>query len=275
MEAAGLGCFMISACGFGTLIEHPSSPIRQAVADPTVRRMMMGAAMGLTAAALVYSPWGMRSGAHLNPSVTLTFLRLGKVRRADALFYALAQFAGATLGVTLMAGLLGAALGHPAVHHVTTAPGPRGPVWAFAAELAISAGLMSVVLLVSNTPRLARATGWFAGTVVATWITLEAPISGMSMNPARTLGSAIGAQSWTSWWIYFTAPPLGMLLASEAYLRLRGRSRVRCAKLVHSDRHRCIFCGFEPAPRSVGRAAGAGSVFTAPAAGEPSAASTH
>jgi aquaporin Z len=97
---------------------------------------------------------------------------------------------------------------------------------------------MFVVLCASNAPRTARFTGVFCGLLVATYITLEAPISGMSMNPARTLGSATGAVQFASLWIYFTAPPLGMLLAAEIYLRARGSARVRCAKLQHGPRQR-------------------------------------
>jgi len=81
----------------------------------------------------------------------------------------------------------------------------------------------------------------FAGLLVMTYISIEAPISGMSMNPARTLGSAFSAANWTAIWIYFTAPPLGMLLAAELYVRPRGPARVLCAKLHHDNRERCIF----------------------------------
>jgi aquaporin Z len=96
MEAAGLGLFMISACLFGTLLGHPGSPAVRALPDPFFRRVLMGLAMGLTAACLIYSPWGQRSGAHFNPATTLTFWRLGKVASADAGFYALAQALGAS-----------------------------------------------------------------------------------------------------------------------------------------------------------------------------------
>jgi len=106
LEAAGLGLFMIAACLFGALLEHPGSPVRQALPDGAVRRLLMGLAMGGTAAILIYSPWGQRSGAHLNPSVTLTFLRLGKVTPEDAVFYAIAQALGGVLGVVLSALLL-------------------------------------------------------------------------------------------------------------------------------------------------------------------------
>jgi aquaporin Z len=101
-----------------------------------------------------------------------------------------------------------------------------------------------VVLAVSNAPRWNRLTGLAAGACVALFIAFEAPLSGMSMNPARTLASALGAHEWTGLWIYFTAPPLGMLLASEVHLRLRGRGAVFCAKLHHQNSEPCIFCEY-------------------------------
>jgi aquaporin Z len=102
------------------------------------------------------------------------------------------------------------------------------------------------VLIVSNTKNLARFTGLFAGLLVATYISVEAPLSGMSMNPARTFASALPAQLWTALWIYFTAPPLGMLLAAEFYIGMKGVQRVFCAKLHHYNDKRCIFrCNFK------------------------------
>jgi aquaporin Z len=246
MEAAGLGGFMISACLFTVLLEYPTSPVRQAIADPLLRRLLIGVAMGLTAVGLIYSPWGQRSGAHLNPAVTLTFLRLGKVRGWDALFYVAAQFVGGAAGVLLVALPLGRALADPSVNYATTLPGVAGPGAAFVAEAVISFGLMLVVLIASNTDRAARLTGLFAGLLVAVYITVEAPLSGMSMNPARTVGSALPAQLWTALWIYFTAPLLGMLLAAQLYLGMKGAGGVICAKLHHQNTQRCIFrCGYQ------------------------------
>ena len=237
MEAAGLGFFMLSAAFFGTLLEYPGSPVRQAIPAPWLRRLLMG----LTAIAIIYSPWGKQSGAHINPSVTLAFFRLGKVESWDAFFYVLSQFTGGVIGLLVVAAVIGAPLAHPSVNYVATLPGPRGPVPAFIAEVLISFLLMSVILRVSNAPALNRYTGLFAGILVATYIALEAPISGMSMNPARTFASAVPGRLWMWLWIYFTAPPLGMLLAAEVYLRLRGARRVLCAKLHHDNDKRCIF----------------------------------
>ena len=156
IEAAALGCFMLSACVVGTLFEHPAVPVRQAIGDALPRRMLMGLTMGLTAVAIIYSPWGKRSGAHMNPSWTLTTLRLGRVAPRDAAFYAIAQFVGAVAGVQLASALLGARLADPAVHYVVTAPGPHGAAVAFGAEVAITAVLASVVLQCAASPRVTR-----------------------------------------------------------------------------------------------------------------------
>lgn len=241
MEAALLGIFMMSASLFVTAIEHPGSPVRQAIANPMVRRMLTGLAMGLTAISLIYSPWGKQSGAHFNPSVTLAFFRLGKIDGADAGFYVLAQFAGGLAGIVSAAGILRMALAAPEVNYVATVPGPDGPSVAFLAEFGISLLQMTMVLVVSNMPGLARYTGLAAGTLVATYITLEAPLSGMSMNPARSFGPALIARHWKDLWVYFTAPPLGMLTAAYLYTRVKGRRQVACAKLHHDNDTRCIF----------------------------------
>jgi aquaporin Z len=245
MEAAGLGLFMVSACLFATLLEHSGSPVRLTLPAPLLRRFLMGLAMGLTAIGIIYSPWGKQSGAHINPAVTLTFLRLGKVRPWDSLFYVIAQFTGGVAGIVVSAVILWPWIADAHVNYIATVPGAGGTVLAFVAELLISFGLMITVLIASNWDRLARFTGLFAGILVATYITVEAPLSGMSMNPARTFGSALPGQVWTALWIYFTAPPLGMLLAAEAYRRVKGARAVLCAKLHHRNDKRCIFrCGY-------------------------------
>jgi aquaporin Z len=242
MEAVGLGLFMLSACTFVVLLEHPSSAVHQALPDATLRRVLIGIAMGLTAISIIYSPLGKRSGAHLNPAVSLAFWRLGKIEGCDTFFYIAAQFAGGVLGVLLAAALLTRMLvGDPAVNYAVTVPGSGGAWAAFAAEGAISFGLMLMVLIVSNQHKLNRFTGIFAGTLVALYISFEAPLSGMSMNPARTFASALPAGVWTDAWLYFLAPPLGMLLAAEAYLLWRGQGAVLCCKLHHENDSRCIF----------------------------------
>jgi len=245
MEAGGLGLFMISACVLTTLIEHPGSPVRQWISNAPVRRMIIGIGMGLAAIGLIYSPWGKQSGAHLNPCVTVTYLRLGKLTGTDAFFYVLSQFVGAAAGVAVSAVLLKHWISHPAVNYAVTVPGSSGTLVAFAAELLISFFLMTLILFASNSKSFAAFTGIFAGILIAAYITLEAPLSGMSMNPARTAGSALLSNEWKEWWLYFTAPLIGMLAAAELYRWQRGLSGVICAKLHHQNDRRCIFrCGF-------------------------------
>jgi aquaporin Z len=241
IEAAGLGTFMVSAAVFATALYHPSSGLSAGISNEWLRRALMGLAMGLTAVAIIYSPWGQRSGAHLNPAVTLTFFRLGKVDRHDFFGYVVAQFVGGAAGIAMAAAVLGDLVSHPSIHYVATTPGPAGHAVAFAAEGAMAFGLMLVVLAMSNQPKLARFTGLCAGLMLLAYITFEAPLSGMSINPARTFGSALLAGDFIGLWIYFTAPPLGMLLAAELYTRNAGAHRVMCAKLHHPHGPGCIF----------------------------------
>ena len=241
-EAAGLGLFMLSACSFAVVLSHPASPLATGVPSELIRRTAMGIAMGITCIAIVYSPAGRRSGAHLNPVMTLTFLRLGKVAPLDAVAYIVMQFAGGLCGALLSGAFWGRLVTAPPVQLAATVPGPAGVAAAFVVEVVISFVLMGGVLISSNQASLARWTGVFAGTLVAINILLTAHISGMSMNPARSLASAWPANVWTSLWIYFAAPPLGMLAAAECYIRLRGAARVFCAKLHHADGVPCIFC---------------------------------
>ena len=240
-EAANLGLFMISACVFTTLLGHPASALHQAIDSPFLRLAIAGLAMGLTAIGIVYSPLGQRSGAHMNPSVTLTYLSLGKLRAWDAAFYVLFQFFGGAAGVALMALVIGPPLGHMSVNYAVTEPGPAGWLAALAAEFAISLFLMLILLAVTNRKEWAPWTPLIAGLLVAAYIAFEAPVSGMSMNPARSLGSALVAGEWKALWIYFVGPPLGMLLAGQLFRMRRGLQNVFCAKLHHHNSQRCIF----------------------------------
>jgi aquaporin Z len=234
MEAAALGTFMISACLFGILLESVSG---------LPGRILGGIAMGLTAVVIISSPWGQRSGAHMNPALTLTFLTLGKIAASDALFYVVAQFAGGVVGVFVSRWIMGPALAR--IQFVATVPGPGGPWVAFAAEFAISFLLVAIVLNVSNSRRFTRLTPWVAGFLAAAYIAIESPLSGMSMNPARTVGSALPAGLWTAAWVYFLAPTIAMICAGQIYRRWRGAHRIFCAKYHHHNSQPCIFrCNF-------------------------------
>ena len=248
MEAGELALYTFSTCALATLLQHPASPARHLIANGFFRRALIGLGMGATVVAIVMSPWGKQSGAHFNPGVTLTFYRLGKMDFSDAAFYIAAQFLGGIAGVAVATQFLLGAPGDAAVRYAVTIPGRYGNAIAFVAEMTISFILMITVLFVSNRENIARYTPYFAGALIALYMTFEWPLSGMSTNPARTFGSAFSASYWHALWIYFTAPPLGMLAAAETFLWIRGGVGPRCAKLHHANNKRCIFhCGYRTA----------------------------
>jgi aquaporin Z len=243
-EALGLGLFLLAVGGFVTLLEYPHSALHRALPWPLLRRALSALFVGLCLVSIVYSPLGKRSGAHLNPAVTMVFYRMGKVRPGDAVLYVLAQFTGGTLGLLCLAAIAGSPFTAPPVRAIATLPGSRGIAVAFAAELVMAFGMMLLVLIASNQPRLHKRTGLLAGALVTTYIVLAAPLSGMSINPARSFASALAAQYFQFLWLYFAAPTLGMLLAGELYKRVLRRP-VFCAKLNHTGRAPCIFdCGY-------------------------------
>ena len=240
IEAWGLGMFMISAGVVVTLLESPEYPLQQMIPDPFVRRAIIGVAMGLTAIAIIYSSWGKRSGAHINPAVTITFFRLGKIKFVDALSYIIAQFTGGWLGVLLVVALLGKPFTSPPVNHVVTVPGNGGWLAAAIAEFILSFSLMMMVLIVSNSAKIGTFTGVLSGVFVAAFITFEAPISGMSINPARTFASAVPSAIWTDFWLYYFVPPLAMLSAAELYLRQFTKPKIICSKLCPNSETPCL-----------------------------------
>ena len=244
-EAVELAIFMVSACVCTVILFHSGYPTLRAIPSALVRRVFMGLGMGLTAVFIIHLPIGKRSGAHFNPAITLTYLRLKKIAVWDAVFYVIFQFAGGIAGVGVSYALLGKQLSAPGVDFAVTVPGVYGTAAAFAAEFFMAGLLMSVVLWTSNRPRFAPYTSYCVGVLISLYVVLFAPVSGFSINPARTVGSAVFAHTWTAVWVYFTAPLVGMLAAAEVYLQSFGADRILCAKLHPDAKYPCPFlCRF-------------------------------
>jgi aquaporin Z len=220
-EALGLGIFMISACFFGAMLEAKNSSLHLAIPNNFIRTVMMGVLMGSTALFIFYSPFTAPSGSHINPAVTITFLRLDKMCHWDALFYIIFQFVGGTAAVYAMQLLMGHTLINAPVNSVATVPGKAG-IWpAFFMEFATAFVMMTMVLFTSSNNKKKKYTRIIAGCLVCVYVIIVGPVSGFGMNPARTFASALPANTWTASWIYMIVPFAGMLLAAELFVRVQ------------------------------------------------------
>jgi aquaporin Z len=226
VEAGGIMTFLAVSSTAAVVFHHPDSAVARALGPHEwVQRIGVGLVVGGLIVAMANSPWGRRSGAHFNPAVTLGFWQLGHIRTADALWYVLAQFAGALGAGLAMRWLLAPWFGHHRIHYNTTRPigAPHGWAPALGAEILISSVLMLGLLWALHSAKRKKWAGALAGLLLAVFVIVESPLSGMSLNPARTLGAAAAAGEWQGLWLYFLGPLLAMWATAEAYRRYRRR----------------------------------------------------
>ena len=219
MEAFGLAGFVIIAGLLTIILEHPELPVMHSFLGKymLLRRIPLGLIMGayITVIVILFSK---KSGAHINPSVTLTFLRLGKIKKEQAICYTIAQFAGAVMGAALLNLVAGKWFSAPAVNYGNTSPmPPYGDMTALVAEFTISFIMMLTVLMASSSVRFEKQVALISGVLIAVYLVFELPFSGMSLNPARSFAASFIAGKWKHLWIYFAAPIPAMLLAGDIY----------------------------------------------------------
>jgi len=225
MEAAGLSGFVLGAGCLTVFLEHPDFPAMKSAfggeENAIWRRVPLGLIMGAYIAATIYL-FGEKSGAHINPATTWAFFRLDKINFTNAVFYTLAQFAGAIAAALVLKLALGSWFAHPLIDFGVTKPKPpHGSMSALMAEFIISFVLMFVVLIFISSKRLEKYAAPVSGVLIALYLIVELPFSGMSLNPARSFAAALAANKWEHLWIYFVAPPVAMLLAAEIYKRTK------------------------------------------------------
>lgn len=219
IEGLSLAAFMIVLSTGAVALEHPASPLHQALPNHLVRRALMGLLAGGWLVGLIYSAWGQKSGAHINPAVTLSNLRLKRISWRDAVMYIAAQVTGAIVGMQIAAYIYGDYLRRPSIDFITTTPGTAGSFVALLVETLLSFLLMSSIIFTSDRRGWQRTTGLLVGLLILTLTMVAAPISGLSLNPARTLGSAVAARNFNGVWLYMIGPVLGMQLAVELLRR--------------------------------------------------------
>jgi aquaporin Z len=243
MESVELCVLMFFICFSGTLLYSKASPL--AAVPESSKPFLMGGVVAVITLLIIRSPFGRRTGAHLNPALTLTYFALGRVPHWDTIFYILSQFAGAVAGVFIAHQVLGGHLSAPPVCYVITIPGSYGKAVAFLAEILLSGLVMGVILFTTNRVNFVNSAPFFVALITFFCYGFSSSISGFSVNPARSFSSAFFASVWQGIWIYFLGPGLGMLTAALIYIRAPGKHRVYCAKVFHDMKSPCPFrCDF-------------------------------
>ena len=219
----------------------PAFPPSHLLPNRGLRLLLTGllSAGGGTLVAL--SPPGMLSGGHSNPAITLSFWMQGKVHHRDLIGYLLGQFLGAIIGATLIIPVWGKHAYRVSIGRIM--PGMGYPLWvAFLSETCLTFLLILSILVFVSHHRLMRYTPFMAWILLALMIWLTSPISGASLNPARSFGPAFVTWFWQDQWLYWIAPSLGALFAVGVFRRLvKNKRDVLTCKMFHNSHYRSVF----------------------------------
>ncbi|MEJ2184234.1 MAG: aquaporin [Nitrospirota bacterium] len=233
-EFAGTALLVGVGLSFVILNFGKGSPVVEMISPDGPRRLLTGFLFGTTGGLIALSPVGRESGAHINPAVTLGFFLMGKMRLVLAAGYVAAQLLGAVAGSLPL--VLWGRMGR-SVHLGATVPGPGYGVWAaLAGEVASTFALVAGLFFFVRHRRIRAFTPLLFPFLYALMVFVEAPVSGTSTNPARTLGPAAVSGDWTGWWAYWLGPAVGAVLAVALHrLRWFRGLELEVAKLYHFE----------------------------------------
>jgi aquaporin Z len=249
-EFLGTACLVFFGLSAVVFDFAPDLPMSHWIPSASTRLLINGLLFAGSGSLVALSPLGRLSGAHINPSVSLAFWLGGKMRLCDFAAYVVAQMLGGMAGALA---LVFAWRGHAAsVRNGMTLPGDGWPLWiVFDCEVFLTGLLVFLIFVFVSSHRLLRFTPLMNWLVVATMVWLEAPISGTSLNPARSFGPALMTGVWTAQWLYFVAPPLGGMLGLAAFhLFMPAWRCLVSGKLVHAPNYRSIFTPGQVRPGS-------------------------
>ena len=226
----------------------PASPVQSVIHSHSLRLLITGLLFGGTGSLVAVSPLGRRSGAHLNPAVSLAFWRRGHMHPHDLAGYITAQIAGALAGTALVRWWWGDKA--RAVHLGVTQPGQGiSPAAAAGVESLMTLVLVAAVLVMVSSATTARWTPLVVWVVVAVLVWQGAPWTGTSLNPARSLAPALMFPETANLWVYIVGPLTGSLVAVTAFDAVPGLE-TKTAKLFHDRRYPSTMAtSLEVAPR--------------------------
>lgn len=238
-----LGTTLFIFCGLSAVVFNfgKGLPMEHFIPNNSVRLLLTGLLFAGGASLVTISPLGKLSGGHLNPAVSLAFWLQGKMHHHDIGGYIIGQFLGAILGTVLLVFVWGDYAA--SVHNGITFPGTAYPLWfVFLAEVSMTFLLVLSIFIFVSSHRLMRWTPLMTCCLMATMVCLGAPISGTSVNPARSFGPALVSWFWQDHWLYWIAPPIGAMAAVGAFrLLYMSKRQILTAKLFHVPHYRCIF----------------------------------
>ena len=229
-----VGTFLLVFVGLSVVIAlwGHDAPLAGLPLRPGARRFLNGALFGATGALIAFSQVGKISGAHINPAVTLAFWLEDKIKWRDATCYVVAQLAGGLLGAAALQvwGPIGVSDAYGA-----SVPNPHVPLWIpIAGEIVCTYLLVTLIFVMVSHARTQFWTPLINPPLFAVLTWLEAPLSGASANPARSLGPAWVSGLWHGQWVYFLGPCAGAALAVGLNrLEVWGRHRPHQARICH------------------------------------------
>ena len=233
-ELIGTALLVLVGLSLVILMFGAGAPLARLIPSDGLRRLITGFLFGTTGASIALSPVGKVSGAHINPAVTLGFRLMGKLDLRTTLVYIAAQLIGAVVGSLPL--LLWGAMGK-SVEFGATWPGPGiSTSTALLGEAITTFAMVALLAVFLAFRRIRPFTPAIFPPLYAIMVWAEAPISGTSTNPARSLGPAVVSGQWQGWWIYWIGPLAGMLLAVLACSFLA--RRIEVAKLYYFDSDR-------------------------------------
>jgi aquaporin Z len=233
-ELVGTALLLLVGLSMVIVMFGTGSPMARLIPNEGLRRLITGFLFGTTGATIALSAVGKESGAHINPAVTMVFWLFHRLHSRVAIVYVVAQLLGGIIGsLPLLAwGRMGRSVAFGA-----TLPGAGYSTLAvLLGEITTTFTMISLLVIFIGFRRTRPFTPGIFPFLYAIMVYLEAPISGTSTNPARSLGPAIVSGDWQGWWIFWIGPLIGAFLASLSCSFLA--KRITVAKLYHFDSDR-------------------------------------